>query len=296
MSEKPFMPYFPRGKGPLVSVLLPTRDRIKGLCTALDSLHSLAKVKEVEYILKIDDDDKETLEVYNNLKSVIPIKALISSQGNGYKDYHLWINEMCKMAKGDWLYMFNDDATMTCNNWDVYLYAMDFVPEATWHGCPDVCMLITPTKERPESYEMAFLRKNVVDILGHYSLNPHCDNWMATVMCFISSAFRLEPVVVTHPEKGERQKQVPIYKETGDLLNTPGQRREMVKDVLKLIDHVEKWQAEKKVKEKEVRIYEENEMYCSQCMQVTTHQRVDKALECGSCGWIQTGWAPEWNC
>lgn len=236
--DAPLVP-FKRGKGPLVSVLLPTRGRVSGLLAALDSLHSLSRYKNIEYLLKIDEDDKETLDAYEGLKKIIAVRALISPQGNGYRDFHLWINELCSMSKGDWLYMFNDDALMQCQDWDVVLATMGFSPGATWHGVSDVCMFITPTVQRPESYEMAFVRRKVFEILGHYSLNPHCDNWMASVMCFLSSAFRIDPVQVSHPEHGDRQKLVETYKETGDALNTPVQQRQRIKDIEKLIAYIE---------------------------------------------------------
>ena len=236
---------FKRGKGPLVSVLLPTRGRVPGLLAAIDSLHSLSKFKSVEYLLKIDEDDKKTIATYESLKKIIPVQAIISPQGRGYRDFHLWINELCELASGDWLYMFNDDALMLCQDWDLMLMTMGFSSGATWHGVESVCMFITSTVQRPESYEMGFVRRSVYKILGHYSLNPHCDNWMASIMCFLSSAFRIMPVQVSHPEDGDRQKLVEIYKETGDLLNTPIQQRLRLLDINKLIDHIEKEQGRK---------------------------------------------------
>lgn len=97
------LPYFPRGNGPLVSILLPTRGRVQGLLTAIDSLYSLANNKSnLEFIFKADDDDKETINIIHKISELIPnCKSIVSPRGRGYMDLHIWINQMCSVATGD---------------------------------------------------------------------------------------------------------------------------------------------------------------------------------------------------
>ena len=60
-----------RGRGPLVSILIPTRGRSSSLCVAIDSLYSLAFDKSsIEFLLKVDDDDVETIETIKRLSRV----------------------------------------------------------------------------------------------------------------------------------------------------------------------------------------------------------------------------------
>lgn len=189
---------FKRGPGPLVSIMLPTRGRPKWMCEAIDSLYSLAIDKTLmEFILKIDSDDKETIDVANRLAEVLPMKIIVSPRGNGYHDMHHWVNDMCAIATGDWLYIFNDDARMITHGWDRMLLEAYMMVEY-WHGIPDVCLLITPTPERPGATEFGFLRRRVYEILGHWSLSPHNDNWIYQVMSFIKSAYAINMIKIDH--------------------------------------------------------------------------------------------------
>jgi hypothetical protein len=110
-------PFMPRGAGPLVSVLIPSRGRLSGLLQAIDSLWSLAEDKSlVEFLIKIDDDDHETIDGVMALRErtagVLALSAMVSPRGNGYRDLHHWVNSLAAQACGDWLFVFNDDSKM----------------------------------------------------------------------------------------------------------------------------------------------------------------------------------------
>lgn len=248
-------PFFPRGDGPLVSVILPTRHRKVGLCTAIDSIYSLAKDKSnVEFLLKIDDDDTESIKVYETLQKLINIRAWITPRGNGYLDMHKWVNELSlNWAKGDWVFLTNDDAVLSGaenpnvvdgQNWDEKLTYAAFESAATWHGCPDVCSLIAPTVGRPDAAEFFFVRRKTIQVLGHYALNPHTDNYLQNVLCAISSSFRFQIYVVHKSEEVKdvlRGEVLEAYKKAGKDLNTLECMRNRQEDVSKLLSYIEDW-------------------------------------------------------
>lgn len=253
------MSFFPRGNGPLVSIILPSRGRPAGLCQSLDSLNSLAKdPSQIEYILKIDSDDQETINVYEKLKGMINIRAWISPRGLGYMDMHKWVNELAlNWATGDWCMLWNDDAVLSSGNgadildsqgWDIRLTLANFQAGATWHACPDICSLIAPTVGRWDASEFYFLRRKVVEILGHWALNPHTDTYIQSVLCSISSSFRF-PVYVSHKSDHindvVRGEVLDAYKVAGKNLNSLECMRNKVEDTRKLIDYVEKWRRER---------------------------------------------------
>ena len=75
----------------LVSILIPTRKRVKLLKECLDSLNIKTQDKSlVEILLKIDTDDQETIDFVSQYKptSDIEIKELITDRKNGYGGFN----------------------------------------------------------------------------------------------------------------------------------------------------------------------------------------------------------------
>lgn len=232
--------FFPRGPGPLISVLMSTRGRPKPLCQAVDSLFSLAKDKSrLEFIFKADDDDKETISVIEKMEKVIPVKKIISPRGRGYHQIHEWLDQKASLATGDWLFIFNDDAVMASKDWDEVMLHMG--TSRPWIGIEDVALVVAQTEGRPFAQEFFFLRRRTFEILGHISKSPHGDNWIYGVMKFIGAAMEMH-IVVKHfsGEIGDqtRADSVEAYKTAIDTLTSIEARREQAKDVNKLLDYM----------------------------------------------------------
>jgi hypothetical protein len=226
---------------PLVSFLLPSRGRPKWLCEAIDSIYSLATDKScMEFILKVDDDDNETISVATKLSSLIPIKILISPKGNGYHEMHHWINNLSAIATGDWLFIMNDDARFTTEDWDGMLSWSE--PPKPWHGCNDVALFLTPTITRPDANEFFFLRRKVYEILGHFSLSPHNDTWMFKIMQFVDSTFTFSQIEIDHfsdiAKDDTRKESVEAYKTTISTLTSKESKRARLADATKLLNYI----------------------------------------------------------
>ncbi len=238
---------FPRGKGPLVSVLLPTRNRTDHLYQAVASLFaSCADKTLVEYIVKADDDDTPTIDLVTGMiKDGLQGKLLVGPRGRGYLDMHHWVNDMAREAGGDWLFLWNDDARMATMHWDQHLLNAAIGKDCPWHGVKEVCMLVAPTVGRPDAAEFAFVRRECVEILGHYSLNPHNDNWIYSVVCFVHAAFRVSINVrhLSHSEDMDeddvRREVLKAYETAGKDLNSIQAMRQKLADVGKLVDYIE---------------------------------------------------------
>ena len=112
----------------VVTVMLPTRNRMTvegGLLDTLESLYKNTEHKDkIEVILRIDDDDYNTLD---NLKLIdkyyeeLNISIIQGDRYGGYKDIWKYWNEMASMAKGEFLFAFNDDATIDTFGWETIL-------------------------------------------------------------------------------------------------------------------------------------------------------------------------------
>lgn len=232
--------FFPRGAGPLVSVLIPTRGRVPYLLQSVDSLWSLAMDKEIEFIFKADTDDEPTIAAIKHLSNIVPVKALVSPRGNGYKDLHVWVNEMAAMAEGDWILVWNDDAVMKTVAWDQMIRYCG--TSRQWEKCWDVCLLVMATIGRPVAHEFVLVRRKVYEILGHLSLSQHTDNWLYSVLKHVEAVLHI-PVFVNHfshmMTDDTRKNSEEAYKTTIETLNSFSGRRERIADMVKLLDYME---------------------------------------------------------
>lgn len=239
------MPCFPRGNGPLISVLLPTRGRPEGMREAVLSIWSNTFDKDlIEFLLWIDDDDFESARAADLLRTEFPIniQAWIKPRGNGYFDSHVRVNGLSKEAKGDWLLLWNDDAFMQTPGWDQMLRGVHLY-DVHWHGCKDVCLIRCQDDHLPDQWEFFFLRRKVVELLDHYSLHTHCDNWQVTLMRFFNCCFTL-PIKFRHKADEMKDKTWEegreAYKRAGAMLYAPETMRQRQADLNILIDYVEK--------------------------------------------------------
>ena len=231
---------FPRSQGLFVSVLIPTRGRVPWLLQAVDSVYSLAVNKDqLEFILKVDDDDHDTIAAAERLAGLVNLRALVSPRGNGYHDMHHWVNQMAGMATGDWLFLINDDVRVITQDWDHVLLHCG-VPNC-WHRQMDFFMLVAPTVGRPQAQEFFFLRRKVFEVLGHVSLNPHNDNWIYTVMSNLASVYQV-PVMIDHfsdrIDDTIRRESVEAYKTTSPALRDRDSIGQKLEDACRLYRHI----------------------------------------------------------
>lgn len=154
-----------------VSVMIPSRGRPDLLAKSIASLLDTAE-GDVEVLVRFDDDDKETAgavphkgsEVVSEWAGKIKVKF---GQRHGYRNLHLYYNELAEIASGDWLLLWNDDAVMNTEGWDAKIHAAGGglkVLNAT--GRLNLFPIFT---------------KKLRDVLGHVSLQAHSDSWLQVV-------------------------------------------------------------------------------------------------------------------
>jgi len=105
-----------------ISILLPTRENIKFLEKAINSiLKNAYNPKKIEILLAVDDNDRKTIEYTQKFRNKNNFKCLILKQGEGYFDAGIRLNELAKISKGDLLFCFCDDMVIKTKNWDKIL-------------------------------------------------------------------------------------------------------------------------------------------------------------------------------
>jgi len=175
-----------------ISILLPTRNRVKMVMKTLNSLYDTVSDKNrLEVILGLDYDDPSIEELKNEIKTFkgCDIKLSIFNERHGYVNLHKYINKLANEASGDWLYLWNDDSYIITQDWDKLLepYNENFV------------LLSPKVKENPNypGTMFPFIPKKWIEVTGHYSLNCHNDTWVEEIAKSLN-IFVYIPMWVSH--------------------------------------------------------------------------------------------------
>jgi hypothetical protein len=130
----------------LCSVLIPTHDRVDDLHRCIESVFSEAKdPSRVEAIVRLDFEDRNTLEHLTSLSRPYPnVRAIVSHRMDGFDSLPIFDDECARLARGDWIWLFNDDAWIDGAGWDAVLEkAVEqfqnklfprFYPQYQWDG------------------------------------------------------------------------------------------------------------------------------------------------------------------
>lgn len=123
----------------LCSVLIASRKRPDGLHKSIQSLYDTAKPENFEVLVRLDDDDDKTLDRLSEFEHYGNVRILIGPHLNGRESTGTFLNELARLASGDWIYITNDDMLMLGSGWDEQLKAVPksgYVvhPEFYWLG------------------------------------------------------------------------------------------------------------------------------------------------------------------
>lgn len=180
--------------GPIASILVPTRGRVPYLKRSLESLaENIDQKTRAEIIVRCDDDDVETkrfLESNSNLWSMM----VHGPRGGGYADLHLMYDDMCRMSRGQFLFMWNDDAMMQTKGWDL---------EIAKHVSNDDFPLYLDTKvyngAEFQHYVLPIVHRSYWQILGRFSASAHNDTYVYEVLQpFFSKLYRPTDILIHH--------------------------------------------------------------------------------------------------
>ena len=105
----------------LVSIILPTRKRVKDLHETLQSILDNANPnnKNFEIILKVDYDDQETINYINQFTNQNDnINVILASRLEGWFSLVDFIETMIDVSKGKYIWNINDDSRILTPNWN----------------------------------------------------------------------------------------------------------------------------------------------------------------------------------
>lgn len=150
----------------MISVLCPTRGRPESMRRSAASLLDLAdNPAGVEVLTACDTDDPRLAEYDPPTLVMEPL---------GYRGLHVYVNELAKVARGRWLFLWNDDAEMLTQGWDTVVESQPLgvlSPRSNHGGHPDsVKHCVFPIV--PAAWVAA---------CGHFALNCHNDTWWGEI-------------------------------------------------------------------------------------------------------------------
>jgi len=190
-------PQFHSG-GKLVSVLLPSRGRPHGLLHAVSSLIARCdNPGSIEILLRLDDDDTASQNaaecLKNTLGDIVTIRAIVGPRGDGYRALHEFVEELCAIAHGDFLLLFNDDMVVDTEKWDAKI--------ARYRDRFCVLRLVSPMPLHISHLNpFPAVHRKVHEVIGHFSKSGFCDTWMQEISRR-AGIERTCPVQVTHRQK-----------------------------------------------------------------------------------------------
>lgn len=189
-------------KKPLVSVLIPCRQRSAWLKEAINSVVCTASHPDrVEVLVRADLDDPALREIEATAKWY-GSKLVVGKRGRGYLDLHLMYSELARKAAGHWVWMFNDDARITLppnheERWDDVLEGcLDGRDEtgATY----DVC-LVNPGNARGERTTVfPIVRRSHVEIFNMLTPSPANDHFLQDLYHEADAKYHLLNLRVDH--------------------------------------------------------------------------------------------------
>jgi hypothetical protein len=127
--------------GVICSVLIPSRARIDRLRKTLRSIRQTSRASDVEILVRFDDDDRESLDVVEDLTREHGIRVLTGPRRLGYLSLGEFYAELAAVATGAWIWIMNDDAYVTGPavddgpGWDVDLRSIPTIGEIVQPEC-----------------------------------------------------------------------------------------------------------------------------------------------------------------
>jgi hypothetical protein len=176
-----------------ISVLFPTRGRPASLERSLRTLLDRATdISQLEVLLAVDRDDQPTID--HCLTVIKPWFDTIGCQykflqfeRQGYARLHVYINELCKNAQGDWLFFYNDDAAMETDCWDQILLE---------HG-QEFCLLRAETNHEHPYAIFPIIPREWFELTGHFSQHQLNDAWVSQIGWMLDIVKTI-PVMIVH--------------------------------------------------------------------------------------------------
>lgn len=101
---------------PICSCLIPSRGRPVKLGDVIGSIQPYAWNQLVEVLIRVDDDDDQTLDFIPLFKRW-GVRVVVGPRCKGYESHGAFYDELAKAASAPWVALFNDDTIIEGDDW-----------------------------------------------------------------------------------------------------------------------------------------------------------------------------------
>ena len=125
------------------------------------------------------------------------------SERFGYTNLHKYVNKLCEISDGKYLWLWNDDAVMSTCHWDITFcdfISMNINQLSKWS--------VFDFSYNEYNFIFPCIQKVWYDVLGHYSLNRHCDTWIECVAKSLNLVQKIENIYIFHLKDRVSQEQL----------------------------------------------------------------------------------------
>ena len=180
---------------PMFSFLLPTRKRPIACIQSICSIFNNASCKQCfEILLAFDEDDTASLQQIKTFCESNSVQfQYIISERYGYNNLHEYVNKLCSISKGTYLWLWNDDASMLTTNWDVLF--CEFLAE---HKNEVSEWSVFDFSYNDYNFIFPCIQKAWYNTLGHFSLNCHCDTWIECIAKTLNLIQKIDTISIFH--------------------------------------------------------------------------------------------------
>ncbi len=173
-------------KTPIISILIPTRNRVNRLKKSLDALFKTCYNKHnFEILCGVDDDDFETINFLNNyIVNYSNIKYFLF-KNEGYKNIYKIHNHLATQSSGYFLFPYADDSEMLSYNWDLVIKEHNnkfLVLNPLINSLKHYVRNLDPNIPKYVWFAYPIFPKKLVDVTGRISNNSAIDSWISELV------------------------------------------------------------------------------------------------------------------
>ena len=179
----------------MLSVMLPTRDRVQLVQDSVDSLLCRATTpQDIEILIAYDSDDQASKDYFSSDRWQDFLAHRGSSgrsfgvQRWGYLYLHKYYNYLADQSQAPWLLLWNDDALMETEHWDDELRTNSDFRMLLHMTCSNLVMRCSI---------FPLFHSDWIKLFGMVSPMNHADSWISDI-CWEARARRVIPVSTFH--------------------------------------------------------------------------------------------------
>jgi len=158
----------------VISVVMLTKWRDE---QAVEIIKGLAELSEnpndTEIVVSVDKDDEEaagSIGVYGRLPLVSYV--LGRSNAKGYLGIGEYTTDACRLSRGEWIFIINDDSFVKTKGWDAIIRS---------EGDGNEQIKILQCQSNIGKNNFPVISRRLFDILGHVSPHPQLDTWLQSI-------------------------------------------------------------------------------------------------------------------